>query len=59
MCVNNEQGHQLYINNRRAFACMFGEALVCTRDVTTINYNVWIPDNVVMWKGMIGLSPYL
>jgi len=36
-----------------AFACMYGEALVCTRDVTTIYYNVWVRDNVVIWKGMI------
>lgn len=59
MYVNSEQGHQLYVNNRRVFACIYGGALVCTCDVTTSNYNVWVPDNVVMWKGMVCPRPYL
>jgi hypothetical protein len=58
--VNNEQGHhQLYVNNRRVFAPMYGEALVCTHDVTSVNYNVWVPGRIVMWKVMIWPRPYL
>ena len=52
LCVNNmnnEEGHHhLYVNNRRVFASMNGEALVCTRDVTSVNYNIWVRDRVVM-----------
>jgi hypothetical protein len=59
MCLLSEQGHQLYVNNRRVFECVYGEVLVCICDVTTINCNVWVPDNVGMWKGKICPRPYL